>query len=647
MSTTTGDQSSWRTSVIIWGIAGFLNVAIALLFVNTESLHTRSITYDKASIDEKIKVAHQRSEEKARIEEARRDQIRIPEADAKALRQLEELKYREQMLEHITELKENYHLMKEIESEYLSELEQDTIRRADAVNAHRLKELMGRTVGNVHRLQREIDKSDVVDDATVESLGMRLNQIDKQAQKAQNASIKLDRDPNDQVAQATSAQESIALIEKADKLLVETQDIAASSQGIAEVRERFDENIKKIREIAETMMDPDGSSRGKELAQTPHSADHSELDDEIENVSDMDTSDLYQVATKLEEAINQLYGNARTASLAIKSKKNFSEARENQVSFDQEDRPDFSEEIRENTAETVGDFNRLKEVMGNAVAEVENMRANARSKVSQINPDSKSQRGIDLTTRFPESAAKAQLKQRNLRQVVKAAGNRPVDLTEVMKASLGSSNSSVENVDEPPTPKGLPELSISNETIIAKALPGRRFTEDASRKGWLYVDTWYVIGPWSLDKYQGVQLQPEVEINLDAVYFNGMSGNPRKARNPSANLELDGKLKWRFHQSDMLFVRPPDEVGDAIYYAYTELYFDKQRDILIAVGIDDYSKVWINDSLVWSSRAESWELSKSLRKVTFQEGYNTVLIRMENGAPLMDFSLVLCPVNAS
>ena len=37
---------------------------------------------------------------------------------------------------------------------------------------------------------------------------------------------------------------------------------------------------------------------------------------------------------------------------------------------------------------------------------------------------------------------------------------------------------------------------LSKEMVKAQALPGRRFSKDAERKGWLYINTWYMIGPW-------------------------------------------------------------------------------------------------------------------------------------------------------
>lgn len=34
---------------------------------------------------------------------------------------------------------------------------------------------------------------------------------------------------------------------------------------------------------------------------------------------------------------------------------------------------------------------------------------------------------------------------------------------------------------------------LNQEMVKAQALPGRRFSKSADRKGWLYINTWYMI----------------------------------------------------------------------------------------------------------------------------------------------------------
>ena len=63
----------------------------------------------------------------------------------------------------------------------------------------------------------------------------------------------------------------------------------------------------------------------------------------------------------------------------------------------------------------------------------------------------------------------------------------------------------------------------------------------------------------------------------------------------------------------------------------------------MAIGSDDFSKVWIEDQLVWSSgkSLKAWKLNEGLRKVHFKAGINRVLYRVENGNDKTEFSLVV------
>ena len=58
---------------------------------------------------------------------------------------------------------------------------------------------------------------------------------------------------------------------------------------------------------------------------------------------------------------------------------------------------------------------------------------------------------------------------------------------------------------------------LSKEMVKAQALPGRRFSKDAERKGWLYINTWYMIGPWESFGREDFSIvhPPEVSIDFD------------------------------------------------------------------------------------------------------------------------------------
>ncbi|RYG46972.1 MAG: OmpH family outer membrane protein, partial [Chitinophagaceae bacterium] len=148
---------------------------------------------------------------------------------------------------------------------------------------------------------------------------------------------------------------------------------------------------------------------------------------------------------------------------------------------------------------------------------------------------------------------------------------------------------------------------LNQEMVKAQALPGRRFSKTAVRKGWLYVNTWYIVGPWESfgkDDFSIVH-PPETSIDLDAVYKDGQRGvgiaetdaDPLKMIGPK--VRLDGTLRWKFMQSTSMHNTVPVTTDHSTYYAYTELYFDEGTTMLVAIGTDDSGRVWINGKEVW------------------------------------------------
>ena len=170
------------------------------------------------------------------------------------------------------------------------------------------------------------------------------------------------------------------------------------------------------------------------------------------------------------------------------------------------------------------------------------------------------------------------------------------------------------------------------------ALPGRTVAASGDSSHWMFVDSWYLLGPF--DNAGRVNLEkkfpPETVVDRDATY-EGKSGS---------------KLRWEFYQVADPKIVPPFRNFTAtkkgsleyiIYYACTELRFAEECDLWIAVGSDDFSKVWVNDQLVWASgkQQKDWRVDEGLRKVHFQKGVNRILYRVENGHGGTAFSLVV------
>ncbi len=145
---------------------------------------------------------------------------------------------------------------------------------------------------------------------------------------------------------------------------------------------------------------------------------------------------------------------------------------------------------------------------------------------------------------------------------------------------------------------------------------------------WMAVDSWYVIGPWANPGRMNIDKKypPENSIDLGASYAG-----------------KDGRvLRWQFMQAPSVMLQPTDPTDYAIYYLYTEIRSDRDRDIWLVTGSDDKSKIWINDMLIWESRPElkAWRIGEGFRKVHLRKGVNRILYRLENGWYAVAMSLL-------
>jgi hypothetical protein len=176
--------------------------------------------------------------------------------------------------------------------------------------------------------------------------------------------------------------------------------------------------------------------------------------------------------------------------------------------------------------------------------------------------------------------------------------------------------------------------------IIAESVPGRRVSKDAARHGFVFIDSWYVIGPWE-GKYDGsrfthiadrVKREPETRIDLDAEYDGKIDPVTQKPI----------RLRWRYVQTDTTCIRTPDKMDNAIYYAYTDVHFEEDTDVLAMIGSDDASVLWINGEQVWfDDELSTWGLHENIIPIHFRKGWNTILFCVENGPDECQFSFVM------
>lgn len=179
-------------------------------------------------------------------------------------------------------------------------------------------------------------------------------------------------------------------------------------------------------------------------------------------------------------------------------------------------------------------------------------------------------------------------------------------------------------------PAGATSPPAVSNAILANAIPGRRILgEGAPKPGWLFVDSWYILGPFPNPSRQNLRTRfgPEEGVDLDAQ-FKGAGGQP---------------IGWKFWQTNSPRVVPPNAQEYAIYYLFTELYSDRARDLWLVIGSDDQSNLWVNEQLVWmsSDQLKGWQVGEGLRRVRLKQGRNRILLRLENGWRGTDTSLLL------
>jgi hypothetical protein len=340
-----------------------------------------------------------------------------------------------------------------------------------------------------------------------------------------------------------------------------------------------------------------------------------------------DAADLYAEASELERQIADAKADIDAGGLAASQNSSYADAR-SQVEPASPMRPDLGGTLA-GTPATVGELNQFRDALNQASNEIQDMKARAegilgRQPVNMSGPA------------FASDAAR-----RAAAAVDRGAGT-VVDMRGFLGGQEGDSGDRRTNESNEGgtmiSSQGSSHLKINEERILSVAMPGRRFTNESTRKGWLYLDTWYVIGPWENDSKldYSVTHPPEFGIDFDAQYRDGKfadtSGHPDKV------------LKWEFYQSDQVRNQPLRVHGAATYYAYTDVWFEQARDMLIAVASDDAARVWLNGEVIWEDLGQSgWQMGEGYRRVHFRQGINELLVRMENGPGRCVWSVVLCP----
>ena len=180
-------------------------------------------------------------------------------------------------------------------------------------------------------------------------------------------------------------------------------------------------------------------------------------------------------------------------------------------------------------------------------------------------------------------------------------------------------------------PRNSPELPSLDYKKARKLAAQRVGTDGAPGAAWFFPDGWWIIGPFPNPNRTALSTSfpPEKLVDLSAVY-SGKDGRP---------------VHWEYLQFPTPRVTRAQwlEETPAIYYAYTEIVMDTDRDLWLATGSDDKGVLWVNGQLVWVSgdMLKGWIPNEGYRKIRFVAGTNRLLYRLENGWLRADFSVMI------
>ena len=637
---------NWFSRILFFSL--ILHVLAAIFLVP----HLRTqMEFDAEAEKDRAQLVQER--EQQRREELRqwRKKVEMPKDHARELVKRENEKKRDPLVENLLKLRQAREKALAEREKALEEIAKREKKEILPDQIERVKEAMRRMVNAAHQVER----AEAFDKKPTEMK----NEVEAKLKELDALQKKIVDDPDNAPDPSTLAKEIKKLAEEQAEQYKKWQEESTGSTNhrAMDAKKHAEELAKAAEPLAEGL-------DMKELNAAPElqSADHPLQDTPPSQLNEASPAELYNAAVAIEQQIIEADQHARAAELAKAQGTSIAESLKKMESPDSQ-RPDLSDALShaekangkeggasdpsgDRTAsdssasdgpKTVGDVTEFKEAINKAVSETTDM---AR-KAARITGD---------VTRPATSRSRASENDRAMEELsrsTRGTEGRVVDMTSLQLGDFagGHGDGGMDGLQADQTGRGGEMIGgkdgrtirLNTAAVVANALPGRQLTASSSRQGYLYVDTWYMIGPW--DNWSRADFEvvhpPEQRVDLDAVYLDGKNG----PKNP---------LTWYFVQSDRIAIQPRSPTYSATYYAYTEVYSDQTREMLVAVASDDMAKVWLNGQVIWTDIGQSsWNLDEGFRKVIFKKGFNTILVRLENGPAYTAFSVLLCPPDLS
>jgi len=386
----------------------------------------------------------------------------------------------------------------------------------------------------------------------------------------------------------------------------------------------------------------------------------------------MDTVDLYDTAVALEARILETYRDVRAAERAILARMSIQNARR-LTDVARTERPEIKRDILRGDTRTAARLDAYKEALAEAVRETDGIRQSTFTLLGTVrqiagNHDTFTiEHALEWGDEFDELAEAVTAEDieddyadladymRDLFAGDDSGRDENSDFTGELRGD--SNDDSNGTPGPPPLPLTGPPRGTGTAVQIVRGRPtdrpGRGFPvlRNATRSprvpapdqiwggrtigpggvpgSWLGVTAWHIIGPFPNPARANIdrKFPPETVVDLDAVYEG-----------------KNGPIAWEYYHSPLpSIVSPLNAEPYGIWYGYTELRFDRDVDLWVAIGSDDKSKVWVNDVLIWESAPQhkGWRSNEGFRRVHFRRGVNRVLLRCENGHFSMGWSFLL------
>ena len=431
--------------------------------------------------------------------------------------------------------------------------------------------------------------------------------------------------------------------------------IPAAQRDAITAQEALVEKVKELAKLAETE-----EALQKPLAQPEFQPDP----DSYKSVAELDLVEAYETAKQLEAKITESYREIKSAESAMVRKMSY-QAASKLTDVAKVVRDEVDAELLRSEARDREVFDRQKAESTKVIAEADSMVETSKmlmtAAIEIAGPES------------PEHSAQ-QEKEDRLQRMYELAGmsaemtaaaaeseeEKAKDLSQLMaQASLGGPSPEVEGGEEKqeepkplaarpmvaslksPLPGMLGEFSAKTPENVPGNIIKFAAKEDSAADGiptkWMYVNSWYVIGPFPNPDRVNIRRRfpPETVVDLDATYLG--------KDNRVVKWQFDQALSSAKHPENRALVVPSTSEQYGIWYAYAEVFVDQDCDVWMAVGSDDRSDLWINDLHVWGSSNElkTWRINEGFRKVHLNRGRNRFLARVENGWHAIGWSVCI------